>query len=94
MKYLLIAFLFIACNQKNDSGLNSDVTAPPQCDAIVDSLNKKLFVANLKLERVRYYLAIAQKNPSQTKFLKGWINRALDSVAVANGDTTKRSESQ
>ena len=55
-------------------------------------VEKKLFVANLKIERVRYYLAIAQKNPSQTKFLKGWINRALDSVSVANGDTTRTNE--
>jgi hypothetical protein len=42
-----------------------------------DSLYAKLLVANYKLERVRFYSDIVRKNPSQVKFLRGWINRVL-----------------
>lgn len=41
-------------------------------------LKKKLFIANYKVEKVRYYLNICLKNNSQTKFLKGWIKRAIE----------------
>jgi hypothetical protein len=44
---------------------------------VIDSLSRKLFVSDYKIQRVKYYLGIAIKNPSQTKFLKGWINRAI-----------------
>lgn len=44
---------------------------------IVDSLNVELFVANYKLERIKYYNNIAKKE-SNLKFLRGWINRVLN----------------
>jgi hypothetical protein len=43
----------------------------------VDSLNTQNFIANYKVERVKYYLKICLRNPTQDKFLKGWINRAV-----------------
>ena len=43
-----------------------------------DSLYAKLLVANYKLERVQFYLNIVNRNPSQVKFLRGWINRVLE----------------
>ncbi len=43
-----------------------------------DSLRSRLFVVNYKIERVRYYLNIALQNPSQDKFLKGWVKRAIE----------------
>ncbi len=43
-----------------------------------DSLKERLFVIDYKLQRVRYYLNIAINNPSQTKFLKGWIRRVIE----------------
>ena len=45
---------------------------------INDSLSAKLFQSNFKLERVRYYTNIVRKNPSQIKFYKGWIIRAIE----------------
>lgn len=40
---------------------------------LADSLlHKKLIISN-----VQYYLNICLKNPSQDKFLKGWIKRAV-----------------
>lgn len=44
----------------------------------VDSLKTKLFIANFKISRVRYYLRICLRNPKQDRFLKGWINRAVN----------------
>lgn len=51
------------------------------CDSfrrVNDSLYKALFNANYKIERVRYYLSITLRNPTQDKFLKGWVRRAID----------------
>lgn len=48
---------------------------------IVDSTNKvlkeELFVANYKLERIKYYNNIAGKQ-NNIVFLRGWINRVLN----------------
>jgi len=43
-----------------------------------DSLRSKLFLANYKVEKVKYYLAICTRNPSQKKFLFGWMRRAVE----------------
>lgn len=43
-----------------------------------DSLRKALFIAKYKIEGVKKYLKICDKNPSQIKFLRGWIHRAID----------------
>ena len=53
---------------------NTDTIILGNCD----SLKERLFVSDYKLQRVRYYLNIAINNPSQTKFLKGWIRRAIE----------------
>lgn len=42
-----------------------------------DSLQMRLRAANFRLHRIRYYTNICNRNPSQDKFLRGWINRAL-----------------
>ncbi|MEI8142875.1 MAG: putative peptidoglycan-binding domain-containing protein [Chitinophagia bacterium] len=43
-----------------------------------DSLRFKLFRANYKLNKVRFYVRICMKNPSQDKFLKGWVRRTVE----------------
>lgn len=43
----------------------------------INVLNEELFVANYKLERVKYYNDIAAKG-NNIKFLRGWINRVLN----------------
>lgn len=43
-----------------------------------DSLKTAIFLANYKIEKVRFYLNICLKKPSQDKFLKGWIRRAIN----------------
>lgn len=43
-----------------------------------DTLRTKLFLANYRVEKVRYYLNICLRNKSQDKFLKGWVRRAIE----------------
>jgi Predicted Peptidoglycan domain len=33
---------------------------------------------NYKIKRAQYYVRICNKNKSQTKFLSGWVTRALN----------------
>lgn len=47
------------------------------CNRENDSLRTALFQAQFKVNKVRYYLKICLRNPSQDKFLKGWIKRAI-----------------
>lgn len=44
---------------------------------VKDSLGEDLFVARYKLGRIKYYTDIVDNKPSQIKFYKGWIKRAL-----------------
>jgi len=46
-------------------------------EIVIKKKNDSLFVERYRLERVKYYNGIAQRNPSQRKFLVGWINRAV-----------------
>jgi hypothetical protein len=42
-----------------------------------DSIKIRQFDALYKISRVQYYLNIANKRPSQVKFLRSWITRAI-----------------
>lgn len=42
-----------------------------------DSLSVALFLSNYRVEKIKYYLNICNKNPKQDKFLRGWINRSV-----------------
>lgn len=46
--------------------------------AKADSLRVELLIAEYRIERVKYYLAIVDRNPSQLKFLRSWIRRAVE----------------
>lgn len=49
--------------------------------ALLNAIDPNLFVANYTLAKLARYAAIANKNPSQRKFLLGWLNRSLRGVA-------------
>lgn len=56
-------------------GVNADgVIGPKTVDAINKQDSKTLF-DKLKLNRRTYFEGIVRANPSQQKFLKGWMNR-------------------
>lgn len=67
-----------------DSALNArDMKVAELRDSIIkikvssDSLKTKLFLSNYKIEKVRFYLSICKRKPTNDKFLKGWISRAI-----------------
>lgn len=43
----------------------------------VDSLKTALFNVNYKLEKVKFYISICERNPTQKQFFFGWIRRAV-----------------
>lgn len=45
---------------------------------VVNKKNDSLFVERYKIERIKYYNKIVQKNKTQLKFLSGWINRVVN----------------
>lgn len=56
----------------------------PKCDSLYrvyrkQKVNDSLEIQylNYKLNRVRYYVKIVNRNRSQQKFLLGWLNRSL-----------------
>lgn len=42
-----------------------------------DSIYSKHLVLKFKMERIKYYVGICNRNPKQTVFLRGWMNRVL-----------------
>jgi Predicted Peptidoglycan domain len=78
--FLVISCLFFLCFQPPPPDFNpviehSKIEVVPANNC--DSMKAQLFMAQYKLERVKYYLKICQRNPKQTKFLVSWINRAI-----------------
>jgi len=45
---------------------------------VLNNVDDEKFVISFKLARVARYTNIANNNPTQRKFLRGWINRALE----------------
>lgn len=43
------------------------------CDSLMRVLNTYKF----KIERIKYYIKVCQRNPKNNKYLKGWIIRAI-----------------
>ncbi len=55
-------------------------TVEVQCDSlenVIRDLNTELFINRFKVERVKYYLNICKRRPTQRKFLMSWIDRSI-----------------
>jgi hypothetical protein len=42
-----------------------------------DTLNSRLFISNMKVTKCKYYLDIVNRNPTQIKYLRGWLNNEV-----------------
>lgn len=43
----------------------------------INIFNERLFMAEFRLKKIERYVGIIDKKPTQIKYLKGWIKRAL-----------------
>lgn len=92
MKYLIVLLIAIGCSSvpkcppvipcpvaevKTDT-VKVIIIRNDSLQAKVDSLSTLLYLNTYKVERVKYYVKIVDRNPSQIKFLKGWIRRAVE----------------
>ncbi|CAB4126476.1 hypothetical protein UFOVP74_30 [uncultured Caudovirales phage] len=74
MKKVLIAFALVASCQAHAQKIDSCSYYRRRCD----TLQHKLYMSNMKVEKCRRYVKICMKNRSQDKFLLGWIRRAVE----------------
>lgn len=49
----------------------------PDCKQVIDSLTWIIKAKEYKLARVKFYLNLCDKKPSQKKFEHAWIKRAI-----------------
>lgn len=72
--------VFVADTATVDSLQNRVLLLQQQNDSlqvVTDTLATKLLRYKLVVEHVKYYVGICNRNPKQSKFLRGWINRAV-----------------
>lgn len=80
-----IAALNTKVNELRDSVLianTNEFNAVVLYDSKVDSLRSRVFVLNFCINRLAFYGNICARNPSQTVFLKGWQNRAMNGKKI------------
>lgn len=69
-----------ALNRQADEVLLVDGAVGPKTLMYLDLANLDTLIADMLMERDRFYRQIVENNPSQAAFLKGWLNR-LSNVA-------------
>lgn len=42
-----------------------------------DSVDERIFMNERRIEKIRYYVRITERNPKNKRFLLGWIRRTL-----------------
>jgi hypothetical protein len=88
MKYLIIIMFLASCchpalpPQEQIVFVHDTIygASAVKCDSVMavnDSLDKALFKAAFAIERIKYYVATVDRKPSNIKYLKGWIKRAI-----------------
>lgn len=60
-----------------DSALNVRDMQLQACRDSLRAAKSALFLSNYKVEKVKYYIKICQTKPTNNKFFKGWVIRAV-----------------
>lgn len=64
-------------------GINPDGIAGPEFIKHLNNFNAKSFTTQFLKAREDFYKAIVERNPSQQRFEKGWLNRVKENAAIA-----------
>ena len=70
----------IPAMQRASDNPNVDRKMGPNTIRYVNDMDPELLLHRLAVAKIRHRVGIAHKDPSQRKFLIGWINRALKYV--------------
>lgn len=64
---------------RNDSTLLSqeDLHLRAVIRSYQDSVDERIFMNERRIEKIRYYIRITERNPKNKRFLLGWIKRTL-----------------
>ena len=65
------------------AGVTDDGVVGPKTLEAINKINGKEMFTKIKNDRVSFVNSIVEKNPSQKKFLKGWLNR-INSIGYLN----------
>lgn len=65
-----------ACNQFS-KGLAEDGKLGPASLKAVDTIDEHALIAAIRYECVKFYLSLVEKNINYSKFLNGWLKRAV-----------------
>ena len=90
--FLILSIFFIACASNSTPIITkADTTFISYKDTIpinkhntdslqkvIDTLASRLLHAKLVIRNVKHYVDICKRNPSQSKFLLGWVSRAIE----------------
>lgn len=58
-------------------GVTDDGVWGPVTQAAIEDMEDELIVLRLLMERIKKYVAIANHNTTQRKFLRGWLKRVI-----------------
>lgn len=75
--YTIDSSQLIAARKSYDSAMAELRMSIQKQNMAYDSIRNELILANYRIERVRYYVGICIRKPSQKKFLLGWTRRAV-----------------
>lgn len=70
----------LKCSILSDSFKNQKKYSAKFTDSLIrknKQLKDELFLANFKVEKVKTYIKIVERKPSQRVFLLGWVRRAV-----------------
>lgn len=63
------------------AGVEPDGSVGPKTVAALNALSPREFSAAFFAVKMKRYAEICNRNPSQAKFLRGWLNRSLEAMA-------------
>ncbi|MDY7026631.1 MAG: putative peptidoglycan-binding domain-containing protein, partial [Pseudomonadota bacterium] len=66
---------------QNTVGATVDGFIGRQSIALLNKADPEKFKLYYALSKIRRYSEIVRRNPSQVKFLRGWINRTIEAVS-------------